>query len=316
MASTTLSVCGPSLRVMSSPAPTLPTSVAMPSASGPPRSAGDVSPPGAPGTEQSPAVPPLSGPVGAADPGGGLPRSAGDAASAGAPGVEQSPAVPPPSGPVAAPEPAGGLPRSAGKIGSAGAPGVEQPPAAPRPVGSLSPSRAADFKACPLLYRFRCIDRLPEPPSLDRTRGTVVHGVLERLFDLPASERSYPAAAALVEPEWRRLVEVEPELSGLFADDADGSRLAGWLDSARRMVAGYFALEDPRRLEPAGREERVELLLDGGLYQQVAAAWDRADQVAPPAVKADVERPRPCSSSSSTLWCCGGPAARCRASSG
>ena len=29
----------------------------------------------------------------------------------------------------------------------------------------LSPSRAADFKACPLLYRFRCIDRLPEAPS-------------------------------------------------------------------------------------------------------------------------------------------------------
>ena len=27
---------------------------------------------------------------------------------------------------------------------------------------SLSPSRAADFKTCPLLYRFRTIDRIPE----------------------------------------------------------------------------------------------------------------------------------------------------------
>ena len=26
-------------------------------------------------------------------------------------------------------------------------------------VGSLSPSRASDFKTCPLLYRFRSIDR-------------------------------------------------------------------------------------------------------------------------------------------------------------
>ncbi|MDQ1691837.1 MAG: putative RecB family exonuclease, partial [Pseudonocardiales bacterium] len=38
-------------------------------------------------------------------------------------------------------------------------------------VGSLSPSRAADFKTCPLLYRFRSIDRLPEKPTRDATRG-------------------------------------------------------------------------------------------------------------------------------------------------
>ncbi|HET9861055.1 MAG TPA: PD-(D/E)XK nuclease family protein, partial [Nocardioidaceae bacterium] len=42
-------------------------------------------------------------------------------------------------------------------------------------VGSLSPSRAGDFMTCPLLYRFRTIDRLPEPYSPDAVRGTVVH---------------------------------------------------------------------------------------------------------------------------------------------
>jgi len=30
---------------------------------------------------------------------------------------------------------------------------------------ALSPSRAKDFKQCPLLFRFRVIDRLAEPPS-------------------------------------------------------------------------------------------------------------------------------------------------------
>jgi putative RecB family exonuclease len=30
-------------------------------------------------------------------------------------------------------------------------------------------------------------------------------------------------------------------------------------------VAGYFVLEDPRRLEPAGREQLVQTLLDGGV---------------------------------------------------
>ena len=51
-------------------------------------------------------------------------------------------------------------------------------------VGSLSPSRAGDFMTCPLLYRYRTIDKLPEPSSPDAVRGTVVHKVLEDLFDL------------------------------------------------------------------------------------------------------------------------------------
>src|SRR5664279_1271389 len=38
-------------------------------------------------------------------------------------------------------------------------------------VPSLSPSRAADFMTCPLLFRFRTIDRLPERPSAQAARG-------------------------------------------------------------------------------------------------------------------------------------------------
>ncbi len=38
-------------------------------------------------------------------------------------------------------------------------------------VGSLSPSRAGDFMTCPLLYRFRVIDRIPERPSAAAVRG-------------------------------------------------------------------------------------------------------------------------------------------------
>jgi putative RecB family exonuclease len=62
------------------------------------------------------------------------------------------------------------------------------------PPASLSPSRASDFMQCPLLYRFRVIDRLPEKPSEAATRGTLVHAVLERLFDAPAAERTAPRA--------------------------------------------------------------------------------------------------------------------------
>jgi len=130
-------------------------------------------------------------------------------------------------------------------------------------VGSLSPSRASDFKTCPLLYRFRSIDRLPETPTRAATRGTVVHSVLEHLYDLPASDRTVEAAQADVAPSWRQLLGDTPELAELFAEDSDGAELAEWLESARDLVANYFKLEDPSRLEPASREELVEVVLDG-----------------------------------------------------
>jgi putative RecB family exonuclease len=140
------------------------------------------------------------------------------------------------------------------------------------PVASLSPSRAADFMSCPLLYRFRVIDHLPEAPSPAATRGTVVHAVLERLFDLPAADRTLDRATALVQPEWERLLEAEPELAALVeprlaagTEVAAGTALPGFLDTAAGLLERYFELEDPQRLEPAERELRVEVELESGL---------------------------------------------------
>jgi putative RecB family exonuclease len=135
----------------------------------------------------------------------------------------------------------------------------------PAPViGSLSPSRASDFKTCPLLYRFRTIDRLPERVTPAQVRGTLVHAVLERLFDKPAEERQLAAAQALVEPEWRRLADADPAVAELFGGERS-AELVAWLESARALVGAYFDLEDPQRLEPADRERLVEVRLADGL---------------------------------------------------
>ncbi|MBW9208899.1 PD-(D/E)XK nuclease family protein [Mumia sp. zg.B21] len=142
-------------------------------------------------------------------------------------------------------------------------------------VGSLSPSRAADFMTCPLLYRFRVVDRLPEEPSADAVRGTLVHAVLEELFDAPPGERTLERARALVGPAWARLQEAEPEVAALFDD---GDALAEWLSTAGDLLMSYFVLEDPRRLEPAEREKYVETVIDGGLL--LRGYVDRVD-VAP-----------------------------------
>jgi putative RecB family exonuclease len=128
---------------------------------------------------------------------------------------------------------------------------------------ALSPSRAADFMQCPLLYRFRVVDRLPEAPSPAAARGTVVHAVLERLFDLPAGGRTLAAAQDLVAGQWERLREQEPELGSLFGGDPDA--VTGWLAEAQGLLARWFELEDPTRLEPADRELYVETVLDDGL---------------------------------------------------
>ncbi|MGW7001657.1 RecB family exonuclease [Streptomyces sp. NPDC054933] len=146
--------------------------------------------------------------------------------------------------------------------------GPATPSTPPAPPSSLSPSRAGDFMQCPLRYRFRVIDKLPEKPSEAATRGTVVHAVLERLFDAPSAERTVVRARAMVAAEWERLLAAKPELAELFTDDEAGpaaERLGRWLESAERLVDRWFSLEDPTRLEPAERELYVETALESGL---------------------------------------------------
>jgi putative RecB family exonuclease len=146
---------------------------------------------------------------------------------------------------------------------------------AAEPVLSLSPSRVSDFKTCPLLYRFRAIDRLPEPPSPDAVRGTLVHAVLERLFDAPAPQRTVGLAHDLVAAEWQRMLAEQPDLEGLVGPD---TAEAQWLATAERLLDAYFRLEDPQRLEPAERE----LLLQWGLDDTTAVKGviDRVDVAA------------------------------------
>lgn len=141
----------------------------------------------------------------------------------------------------------------------------------------MSPSRASDFKQCPLLYRFRAVDRLPEVPTRAQLRGTLVHAVLERLFALPAAERVAPRAKELLAPTWTELSSDSPEWTELFADGEPGET-DKWLASAEKLLDSYFELEDPRRLEPEACELHVEIELGSGVL--LRGYIDRVD-VAP-----------------------------------
>ncbi|HSP60406.1 MAG TPA: PD-(D/E)XK nuclease family protein [Ornithinimicrobium sp.] len=148
---------------------------------------------------------------------------------------------------------------------------------------TLSPSRAADFLVCPLLYRFRTLDRLPEPPSAAAVRGTLVHAVLERVFDLPAPRRTAQEAVQLVPSEWGRMLAEEPGLAEVVPADEqkegaapDGSGLARWHADAARLVERWFTLEDPQHLEPLERELYVEAPLPGLTLRGYVDRLDRA----------------------------------------
>ncbi len=154
------------------------------------------------------------------------------------------------------------------------------PEAAPDHVGILSPSGASDFMSCPLLYRFRRLDKLPEPAGVPAVRGTLVHAVLERVFDLPAPRRVPTEAEALLEPALDEMLAAEPEVATLFAavDGETPVDRAEFLAECRALLASWFSLEDPRRLEPAERELPVEHLLESRLL--LRGVLDRLD-VAP-----------------------------------
>jgi putative RecB family exonuclease len=119
---------------------------------------------------------------------------------------------------------------------------------------SLSPSKVSTFTDCALAFRFSSIDKLPEPPSIPATKGTLVHAALERLFDLAADDRTVAAALTALDQAMDALRD-HPD----FADLAlDAAAEAAFLDDAERLVRRYFDLEDPRTITPIGLELKLE----------------------------------------------------------
>jgi putative RecB family exonuclease len=124
---------------------------------------------------------------------------------------------------------------------------------------SLSPSKVASFQDCALAFRFSAIDRLPEPPSLPATRGTLVHAALERLFCVDAPERTIDHARACLAAAAEAMAD-DPELVDLGLDDEGHAEL---MTDADRLIERYFELEDPTTVHPIGIELRLEAELGG-----------------------------------------------------
>ncbi len=122
-------------------------------------------------------------------------------------------------------------------------------------------------------FRFANIDRIPEPPTLATSRGTLVHAALEHLFTLPAEERvlgiadhcvDVAHAASRDDPEWTEL---------RLDDEADASMVA----EARHLVANYFLLEDPSTVTAMGIELKLEVEIGGLTLRGIIDRLDLVD---------------------------------------
>jgi putative RecB family exonuclease len=124
----------------------------------------------------------------------------------------------------------------------------------------LSPSRMNDFTNCPQLYKYRAVDQLPEPPSIDAERGKLIHAILEDLFELPAASRTFQSAIELLPSKWRELVDAKDELKALVLDEKE------WFDRAQALLTNYFTLENPTSFEATYRELHLERDISEEIY--------------------------------------------------
>ncbi|CAB4635520.1 unannotated protein [freshwater metagenome] len=124
----------------------------------------------------------------------------------------------------------------------------------------LSPSRVSEFNNCPRLYKYRVIEQLPEPPSIDAERGTLIHTILEDLFDLSPDKRTHEVAISMAPQRWQSQVAEKPELAALVLNEKE------WLDRVASLLQNYFTLEKPETFEATHREMHLEQDLSEHVY--------------------------------------------------
>lgn len=119
---------------------------------------------------------------------------------------------------------------------------------------SLSPSRVSSFTSCPMQFRFSSIEKLPEPPGVATTKGTIVHRALELLFVRRPADRtpdSLAADMATALDEYR----THPDYVGLRLEGDDIDRFDR---DCHALVDRYFAMEDPTTVREIGLELWME----------------------------------------------------------
>lgn len=150
----------------------------------------------------------------------------------------------------------------------------------------LSPSRISDYQQCPALYKFRAIDKLVERPGLDALRGSLVHLVLEKIFNNDVSKRDFITATSIIQKCWDELIAAEPELVCALDENIDFplnekievpiDKIKFLFEEVKILLANYYSLEDPSKIQPKSTEELIEFDLSSEI--KIKGYVDRIDQ--------------------------------------
>ena len=135
----------------------------------------------------------------------------------------------------------------------------------------LSPSSASSYRECARRWKFRYVDRLPDPPGEPAVTGTFAHMVLEKLMQEPVDNRTVDRAKELARELWPKL-ENSRDYQGLDLDDEASLqfRWNGW-----KAIEGLWDLEDPREVTVASTEQDVRVEINGVPFRGII---DRVDQ--------------------------------------
>jgi putative RecB family exonuclease len=113
----------------------------------------------------------------------------------------------------------------------------------------LSPSRAKDYIQCPLLYKFKSIDKLPTLPTIEAVRGTHIHAILEHIFHQPPANRTIQAAIEQIWPQWDIMLKENPKYSEQIEDvgkiSNENECRNQYYDSVITRLENYWKLENP-----------------------------------------------------------------------
>lgn len=142
---------------------------------------------------------------------------------------------------------------------------VEAPP-------HLSPSSAAAFSSCPRRWRFKYVDKLPDPSGQAALVGTFAHRVLELLCQLPPPQRTQERAKALARDAWVEFA-LDQDYTALELDD-DQARAFRW--QAWLAIAGLWDIEDPAGVDVVSTEQKIKVELESVPFVGVV---DRVDRI-------------------------------------
>jgi putative RecB family exonuclease len=139
---------------------------------------------------------------------------------------------------------------------------------------TLSPSRASDFKTCPQMYKFKSIDKIPTIPTKFQARGTTAHLALERLFELPADERTPEHLYELFRTAWTELKPAEyPDLFDTVDEERE------WGIETLNLLATYFTVEDPTSFEPLELEMDLTVAVNSMTIRGILDRMEEIEEV-------------------------------------